>query len=238
LDQTELVNVLKLQLIAFEHCFNWETMLKAFTEVPVSPQARQALFESWRNYIIQKTRPQTWGYGWTQTQDTWWLYWLIDSLSDQQKGVAWFQQKIRQWLAQLPGDRRSLGEDYDFLRLLTEDLSEMSGRYREQYPQFFQVVIRPGELSTPDQASRQMYLKQYAPKDLMEQVMAYWQAHLQNLVPRPEEVQKSDYTAHARWLAALRELSPLSYEALLETWRVEHHRRRNLWAALARLGLS
>jgi hypothetical protein len=238
LDQTELVNALKLQLIAFEHCFHWEIMLKAFTEVPIPPQAQQALFESWRGYIIQKAKPLTWSYGWTQTRKIWWLHWLIDGLSDRQKGAAWFQQKITAWLAQLPGDRRALGGDYHFLRLMTKDLSEISGQYRQQYPQFFQVVIRSGELSMPDQASRQTYLKQVAPQDLIEQVMAYWQTHLQHLVPRPEEAQKSDYTAHAQWLAALRELSPLSYEALLKKWQVEHHRRRNLWAALARLGLS
>ncbi len=237
LDQTELANVLKLQLIAFEHRFNWATMLSAFAEAPVTPPARQALFESWRSDIIKKA-PQMWSYGWTQPTDSWWLHWLIDSLSDEQKGAAWFQQKITAWLAQLPGDRRALGADYHFLRLLTQDLSEISGQYRQQYPQFFQVVIRPGELSTPDQPSRQTYLKQSAPPDLPQQVMAYWQAHLQHLAPRPEEAHKSDYTVHAQWLAALRELSPLGYEALLKQWQVEHHRRRNLWAALAKLGLS
>lgn len=238
LDQTELANVLKLQLIAFEHRFNWAAMLSAFAEVPVVPPARQALFESWRSDIIQKAKPRVWSYGWTQSTDSWWLDWLIDSLSDGQKGAAWFQQKISVWLAQLLGDRRALGEDYHFLRLLTHDLSETSGQYRQQYPQFFQVVIRPGELSTPDQASRQTYLKQSAPPDLPERVMAYWQTHLQHLVPRPEEAQKSDYTVHAQWLAALRELSLPGYEALLKQWQVEHHRRRNLWAALAQLGLN
>ncbi|MCL4301033.1 MAG: hypothetical protein KJ077_35190 [Anaerolineae bacterium] len=212
-------------------------MLSAFAEAPVTPPARQALFESWRSDIIKKA-PQMWSYGWTQPTDSWWLHWLIDSLSDEQKGAAWFQQKITAWLAQLPGDRRALGADYHFLRLLTQDLSEISGQYRQQYPQFFQVVIRPGELSTPDQPSRQTYLKQSAPPDLPQQVMAYWQAHLQHLAPRPEEAHKSDYTVHAQWLAALRELSPLGYEALLKQWQVEHHRRRNLWAALAKLGLS
>jgi hypothetical protein len=237
LDQTELANVLKLQLIAFEHRFNWAAMLSAFAEAPVAPPARQALFESWRSDIIQKAKPRMWSYGWTQPTDSWWLHWLIDSLSDEQKGAAWFQQKISAWLAQLPGDRRALGEDFHFLRLLTHDLSEISGQYRQQYPQFFQVVIRPGGLSTPDQASRQTYLKQSAPPDLPERVMAYWQTHLQHLAPRPEEAQKSDYTVHAQWLAALRELSLPGYEAILKQWQVEHHRRRNLWAALARLGL-
>lgn len=61
---------------------------------------------------------------------------------------------------------------------------------------------------------------------------------LQNFVPKPEAAQKSDYTSHAHWMAALRELAPDSYETLLDKWRTEHHRRRNLWQAMARLGLN
>jgi hypothetical protein len=55
---------------------------------------------------------------------------------------------------------------------------------------------------------------------------------------RPEAAQKSDYTQHAHWMAALRELAPQSYEDLLNTWRVDHHRRRNLWEAMSRMGLD
>jgi hypothetical protein len=50
--------------------------------------------------------------------------------------------------------------------------------------------------------------------------------------------QKSDYTEHARWMAALKELAPRAYESLLDRWRVEHQRRRNLWKAMAKEGLD
>ncbi len=238
LDQTQLVNALSLQLIAFDHCFDWETMFKAFEEATVSQQIRQALFASWQKYIIQRAKRYSWGWSRAQSRDTWWLHWLIESIVDGQKGPAWFQQKMAGWLTHLPGEQHALGEDYEFLRLLTKDLTEISPEGKSQYPKFYQVVVRPDELSSPDQSSRQVYLKQYASDDLMYQVMGYWKAYLQNFVPRPEAAQKSDYTQHARWMAALRELAPDRYEVLLKKWQVDHHRRRNLWQAMSKMGLD
>jgi isochorismate hydrolase len=72
----------------------------------------------------------------------------------------------------------------------------------------------------------------------MAQVIGYWKAHLHSFVPHPEDVHKSDYTQHARWMAALRELAPKNYETLLEKWRVDHHRRRNLWQAMSEMKLN
>lgn len=75
-------------------------------------------------------------------------------------------------------------------------------------------------------------------EDLIYQVMGYWQAYVQNFVPKPEAARNSDYTQHAHWMAALRELAPQHYEDLLSKWRVDHHRRRNLWQAMARMDLD
>lgn len=240
LGQHEMVEALSLQIITFEHCFNWEAMFKAFAETPVSEQVRQALFASWREYIIQRTKPSSWTSGWNRPKprDSWWLHWLIDSIADEQKGSTWFQQQIARWLTHLPGQKRDMGEDYEFLRLLTKNLSEIDRQNKGQYPQFYAVVIRPNELKSPDQISRRAYLKQYASDDLMYQVMGYWKSYLQNFVPKPENVEKANYTSHARWMVALRELIPQNYAVLLEKWRVDHHRRRNLWQAMSKLGLD
>jgi hypothetical protein len=51
LGQTERMNALEIQQIAFEHRYDWSVMFKAFGEVPVSNPTRQALFQSWRDYI-------------------------------------------------------------------------------------------------------------------------------------------------------------------------------------------
>ena len=45
--------------------------------------------------------------------------------------------------------------------------------------------------------------------------MNYWKTHLPIFVPKPEFAVESDYTNHAQWMVALKELSPQSYETLL-----------------------
>jgi hypothetical protein len=38
-------------------------------------------------------------------------------------------------------------------------------------------------------------------------------------------------------MAALREIAPERFTALLEKWRAEHPKRRNLWTALEKQGI-
>lgn len=45
--------------------------------------------------------------------------------------------------------------------------------------------------------------------------MNYWKAHLPDFVPKPEFATQSDYTNHAQWMVALKELSPQNYETLI-----------------------
>jgi hypothetical protein len=110
---------------------------------------------------------------------------LIDSIADVQKGATWFQQQITQWLIHLPHNQQQLGENYDVLRLLTADLTEIQHQGKPPYPQFYRVVIRPQAFSTETHQSRREYLAQYAPVDLLDQVMNYWKAHLPDFVPKP-----------------------------------------------------
>lgn len=238
LNQAERANALEIQQIALDQWFNWSTLFKAFAEIPLSASTQQALFSSWRDYVERRSKPRTWGYGTVKTVATWWVPWLIDSITDPQKGANWFQQKISQWVANLPGDKTQLGENYDLLRLLTKDLTEIQNKGQSSYPQFYQVVIRPKEFSTQNNQSRREYLQQYALVDLLDQVMNYWKTHLHHFVPKPESARKSDYTEHAHWIAALKELSPQNYDTLLAQWRTDHQRRSNLWKAMKQLGLS
>ena len=238
LGEKDLENALKIQHFAFNHFFDWERMLKVFDESSLPVSTCQTLFQSWRTHIIQRTRTGSWLFGRTDTEPTWWLHWLVDSVTEPQKGTAYFQKEISRWLKGVKLSRKD-DEDFGHLRLLTKDLMEMAGKGRKElYPQFNQVAIRPGELSTPDDASRQKYLKQFAPENLLEAVMAFWKEHLHEFVPDPRKVDKSDYTQHARWMAALKELVPDAYESLLSQWRIEHERRRNLWSAMTERGLK
>jgi hypothetical protein len=233
LNQTERANALEIQQIGIDRWFNWSRMFAAFVEIPLSEVTRQALFTSWRDYVIRRTKSYSW-----QKVDSWWLCWLIESVDDRQKGVSWFQAQITQWLDCLPGDRSQLGENYDRLRLLTKDLTEIYHQGQSGYPQFDLVVIRPQEFSTQSDESRREYLKASVPDRLFDLVMNYWKVNLHQFVPKPELVQNAEYTNHARWMVALKELSPLEYETLLTHWKVVHKRRINLWKAMKQMGVS
>lgn len=238
LGRTELGNALEIQRQALVHCFDWRHMLQVFDEVPVPAAVRQALLQSWQAYIIQLTTPDTGEFGRRRGDHHWWLHWLFASITDHAKGPAWFQQRLTQWLAQLPAKQSHPGDDLAFLRLLTKDAWEMRGNPESPYPHFFDVVIAPGDLSTADDASRQAYVQAYAMADVWEQVMAYWRGHLHLLLPKPEHAANSVYTGHAQWMAALQEVAPAAYTAVLQQWHVQHKRRSNLWKAMAQQGLT
>ena len=238
LGRVELSNVLKIQQIAFDSCFDWKVMFQTFTEVPISKQTYQSLFQSWREYIVRRAMPRSMIFGSSQRAQTSWIHWLIDSIADNQKGVPWFQKQITQWVMNLPKTLNTLGDTFDLLRLLTKDLQVLEDENRFSYPIFYEVVIRVSELSASDDSSRQTYLKEFAPRNLLGQVMNYWKTHLHHFVPDPRAAPKSDYTQHAKWMAALKELVPTAYETLLVQWRSDHARRSNLWKAMKKAGLA
>jgi hypothetical protein len=233
LNQTERANALEIQQIGIDRWFNWSRMFAAFVEIPLSEVTRQALFTSWRDYVIRRTKSYSW-----QKVDSWWLCWLIESVDNRQKGVVWFQAQITQWLDNLSSDKTQLGENYDRLRLLTKDLMEIYHQGESGYPQFDRVVVRPQEFSTQSDESRREYLKASAPDNLFDLVMNYWKVNLHQFVPKPESVQNGEYTKHAQWMVALKELSPQDYETLLTQWKVVYKRRINLWKAMKQVGVS
>jgi hypothetical protein len=239
LGETERVNALEIQCIAFECCYDWSKMLEVFAEVPVTENTRQALLNFWRDSIIKRCTPHSYLNFYTREEPVsiWWLHWLLDSITSEKTGKAWFGEQITEWLANLPGDRGELGGEYGVLRSLTRDLSDILYEGKCPYPKFYEVVVVPSQQSTPDDTSRKKYLQEYAPLDLWERVMDYWKANLHNFVPKPEMSQNSDYSTNAAWMSALKELSPQNYQMLLSEWKIQHQRRRNLWKAMGSLGL-
>ena len=236
LGEFQLVKALSIQEIALENSHDWSTMFEAFRSADICEDTRQALFQSWRNYILRRAKPHSYYSGLftgVETVENWWLHWLIDSIADPCLGKTWFQKQITQWLTNLSSDKAQL----DLLRLLSKDLIEIDASAQYYTSRFYQVVIRPQELSVADDASRRMYLQQYAPDDLWKRVISYWREHLHNFIPQPSLAQKSNYTQHVQWMAALKELNSHTYEILLKQWRVDHKRRSNLWKAMNEAGL-
>ncbi|MBW4557914.1 MAG: hypothetical protein KME59_18655 [Trichormus sp. ATA11-4-KO1] len=215
-------------------------MFKAFDEIPLSKNTRQALFTSWRESIIKRNTPYRYLDVYTNPKpvENWWLHWLLDSIMTEEKGHTWFRKQIIEWLENLPGDPAQLGREYNVIHLLTRDLTQIKYQGNFPYPKFYEFVIQSNQISTPDDVSRRIYLQEYAPPDLWERVIAYWQANLHNFVPKPEMSQNSDYTKNAQWMLALKELAPKNYDSLLSQWKIQHKRRPNLWKAMRNLGLT
>lgn len=52
------------------------------------------------------------------------------------------------------------------------------------------------------------------------------------LVPDPAQAHKSDYQVHASWLVVVNELNPDACRAIIDKWKIDHKKRRNLWMDL------
>ncbi len=240
LNQSERVKALALQLTAYEHRFNWSVMLAAFRQEELSQSTSRKLWQSWRDDIIRRLERNYYSGEESRAESSWWLPWLLDRVSESphHQRSEEFPSRIKQWLADVPKKEKPSKQDFLALRLLTNDLGEIRQEKWHQYPHFLAVVLKPASLKTPDSESRQSFLQQLAPQDLWKSLMAYWQSHLDSWIPQPETAYKSDYSEQAKWVAAWRELSPTAYQNLLGQWRVQHKKRRNLWKALADMGLS
>ena len=242
LKQAELDNTLSIQLAAFDHSFDWERMFAILGEAGCRSQTQDALFRSWRNQIVQASKPEdheySYGYREKKNTDSWWLQWLLDRFCDSEKGISWFQDMTDEWLLSLSAIQATPDENHGVLRLLTSDLAAIGQIDANPFPRFFQYVVRPRQLSTNDETSRRTYLAQAIPANLGNRLMTYWRQHLQELVPDPTSADKSVYSSHAQWMAALQEVNPGAYQVLLREWRAVHHRRRNLWKAMDELQLQ
>lgn len=234
LHQSARVAALDIQLIAYEHRFDWSVMLAAFKQGEIATETNRKLFDSWCNYIVSTTER----VGTRQPASSWWLNWLLESLMDAPQGSGSFQYRIEQWLTELEQDKDRSAYKLQILRLLTHDLGQIYSENWSKYPKFLGTVLAPRSLETADAKSRQSFLQQSVTIDIWTEMMTYWQNHLDSWIPQPELARKPVYTEHATWVAALREISPTAYDRLLTQWRVKYKQRRNLWQALGSMGLS
>lgn len=224
---TELDPVLQIQRQALEQDTGWEPMLKLFRGLPLVPANRQALFADWKSLMVLKTF-------WLNQPSDGWVSWLLDAAltPDHQPELS---GRVSRWLESVEGS----GLSQPLLLLLTQDLLAIHRR-EKAYPKLSQQLGRHLQLgmNQQDRADRRRYLKQLLDPSILEQLLEIWRRYAHLCVPDPARASGSDYEAHAAWLKALQELGSDQLEPLLDNWRNIHHRRRNLWKALAAVGIS
>ena len=105
---------------------------------------------------------------------------------------------------------------------------------KEKYPLLYEMVFYRNDYSC---ASRQTQLKEIGPEPLVDYIFKWWQDNATQFVPHPASAHKANYHTHADWLAVVHELNPIKANDLLNKWRKEHKRKKNLWKAIAEKGL-
>jgi hypothetical protein len=82
------------------------------------------------------------------------------------------------------------------------------------------------------------WLEKMNGQQFIPQLMECWKRNVGILVPDPSTAHRSRYNHHAQWMAVVKELNLASYQKIIDQWKIDHSRRKNLWAALKEFGLT
>jgi hypothetical protein len=237
LDKKERTAALQFQLVIYENPYHWDTVAKCFRDFnrPPFSQAAARLGGQWKDYVLHAQLGRDAAR--RGISDDCWVMWLLEMCLDDAADGARFISKTNEWLRSLlkaPGAQPK-GQQ-DLLSMLTCDLMhfhEPAAKYRR----LSEAICRAGEGGKELTASRRAWLKKAHADQLTPLVIQCWKNHVVHLVPDPAQAESSDYTRHARWLAALNELDPSACRTLINRWKEVHKRRRNLWKAIQEHGL-
>ena len=118
---------------------------------------------------------------------------------------------------------------------LTRDLPQHTA-VQARCPRFHShVLVQAVHISEDMEKSLRKALASLGDQANRIQESPVWEQHLHALVPSPG-TSGSHYQESARWMKALSEVSPTSYEHLLVRWKTEVRRPRNLWPDMAAAG--
>lgn len=236
LENSDRQMVLEFQLSVYQSPFEWDSIIDSYQKLFSSPvQIPIAhLFKLWKQYIVRKSLITQLDPG--QDVSNTWIQWLIDYKVDYQSDQNWFGSKMEQWLAGLTQNPEEFKKNYPLIYCLTQDLGDIHAG-ADKYPNLFLYIILPSEIDPTLNQVRRNWLKQVMTDQVNEGIMECWKQNITSLVPNPSDARHSDYTQFAHWLGVVYELNPQGYHALVESWKFEHKKRRNLWNAVKSAGL-
>lgn len=228
----EKVAALKFQLAAYRNPYDWEEIATVYHEISQqsSTDLAEKLFNQWKFYVVTDTFGLNFGDQ-DNSQDCW-LRWLVDLGTDKKKNGAWFSKQVEKWLGKIRKTRLSLSRfQQKAFFLLTKDVLELSGD-KENFVNLYKIVGQWGYSGRPADNARQLLLKKMQISEFIPSLLATWCEVIERFMPDPAKNHKSRYDEHARWLAAAYELDKKGYQRVVNRWKSDHQRRRNLWKAL------
>ncbi len=216
------VNALQLQIITYESTYDWDKVVSVIEKI--DNLAVSGLIEEWKVFCAHRASYQS---------KNPWIKWLMDATLDKDKDSSWFFGKIKEWLTILSDKPKELMNQKTNLFALTFALADLSD-LRKKYPSLFRVIYHPRK-GDPQNPSILKGLKKVNGIALAPLLDDFWVKRLLDFLPDPVHADKSNYDAHAKWLAALKEVNPKEYQTILTQWKKKHHRKRNLWKAIQEL---
>ena len=192
---------------------------------PEAQAATAPLFQEWRNEMAMRSFSNAERDA--GTSDTW-VHWLIEAQVAAPDKNEWFLRKLEGWLKALNEKDAQFDKQWRALARLTKDLPG-GDELQHEYPTFYEVALPDDSGKSEMRKARQQSLTNVGAGACLPISITVWKKWLRRVVPDPTRTHKSDYTWHALWMKALRELNRGEYDQLLGIWRITHRRRRNLW---------
>ncbi len=237
LGQEEQTYALQLQLSLCQQWEDWDAAFAAFQKLPASKLTgiRDRLFADWRALVVDASLGSR--YDRLESPQVTWVHGLVDAAWAGNKGAAVFRRAMQEWLKEIVRTPAVLQQSLDALGQLTLDL-DADSQLRKTAPTLHGLLSSSLWVdNTTVGVSRRRWIERLGAAALFPEVLTFWKRHAARLIPDPAQASGSNYDHCAEWLAAFSELDTQAAEKILQEWSATHHRRRNLWKALAARGL-
>jgi len=195
------------------------------------------LFGRWRDRVAERSDPVSR----TAEEDDdlpgpRWVHALVDAARAGPDASATLRGAIRLWLAEVGASPDAAARDH--LGVLTLDL-DRDGRVAARSAALHRLLVQRLEShGDPDlRRWRRLRLRALGADEVLGDILEVWRRLAVRLVPDPGAPSGPDYRECADWLAVARDFDPEGCRALLDRWRIDHHRRRSLWKTLRQQGL-
>ena len=241
LGQHELASAVEIQTAVARRRDDWDAVLAAFQETPARPEA---FFADWRLDAAERSvGPDEADFdGSCETETSFvWAKALVDATvlarSDASRARSLFLEAVRNWLAAIgatPTDFDRCGRSFALLALDVSTVADLGKRYPQLQERLAEVRGGPGQMDKV----RRRWLARLGATELANDIIAFISRNARLLIPDPGRGGGSNYNDCAAWVAAIVEVEQAAGQAVVRQWGVDHKRRRNLWAALAKRGIA
>jgi len=237
LGNRERAAVLSVQRLIYKDQFQWNTVIEEFKKLLHSSFSRNGklLLEQWQSFIARRSIISQSNSD-DELRDTW-VHWLIETGVDKKKDRYWFSGKVKNWLTFLSGHSPQFKTQKNLISTLTEDIAFINKNIKKQYPGLCEVVTSEDYLNARCSSFRRKWLKNIEVDTISTILIEFWKGNIAIIIPDPSQAYGYHYSEQAKWLLAIKELNVKAYSEIIQKWRIDHKRRRNLWKAVKEAGL-